>query len=263
MKKKLSTFLVLAVMFAFSNVIVSAHSSSQKGILMENYHTEKSKYYIGGEEVGWWLDEDNHPFTNIITYRFAPIDYYMTASDKQKVREGASRWSGTVSIYEVDTDGMGTVLTYTDANSSVVAQCANYKTDSNGHWGYFELRINKAKTQTEATYAHEFGHAIGLKDLYTSSNRNKLMYGVESRTVSNPTSIDKWGAKVITGQHTSHSWSYRYYDTVANGNRHVKYCTSCNGFAAIASCIYNANNVCKFCSVPKGATTSSIIPERE
>lgn len=90
--------------------------------------------------------------------------------------------------------------------------------------------MNRAKNVTSTTLAHEFGHAIGLNDLYDDQNVNKLMYGVSSRTVSSPTTSDKWGAKVITGVHTTHTWAYKYHSTTGTGqNRHVGYCTSCNG----------------------------------
>lgn len=259
MKKRIMSAMLVITMFLISwNTIVSAHSSSQEGILMKTYMPKYGGYYIGGEEVGWSIDEGNHPYTNIVTYRFAPIDYYLTDADKQKVRTGASKWSGTATISEVDGNGMGTVTTYNDANDSATAMCTNFNTDSNGHWGYFYLKINKAKTQTATTYAHEFGHALGLNDLYNSSNKNKLMYGQSDRTVSSPTSLDIWGAKVITGQHTSHTWKYKYYDTISSGNRHVKYCGSCNGYAQIANCSYNSSNVCRLCG--RGASTSSVIP---
>ena len=129
MKKRIMSAMLVITMFLISwNTIVSAHSSSQEGILMKTYMPKYGGYYIGGEEVGWSIDEGNHPYTNIVTYRFAPIDYYLTDADKQKVRTGASKWSGTATISEVDGNGMGTVTTYNDANDSATAMCTNFNT---------------------------------------------------------------------------------------------------------------------------------------
>lgn len=50
------------------------------------------------------------------------------------------------------------------------------------------------------TLGHEFGHGIGLLDLYSDSNANKLMYGYgnPSRTTTTPHSRDVDGAKEAT-----------------------------------------------------------------
>ena len=76
--------------------------------------------------------------------------------------------------------------------------------------------MNRAYTITPTTIAHEFGHAIGLRDLYSSTNANKLMYGFENRTPSGPTLLDKWGAWVITGAHYSHTFGFKYCGTYSS-----------------------------------------------
>ena len=101
----------------------------------------------------------------------------------------------------------------------------NSITDSAGHFTYWEILINRNYSISKVTMAHEFGDVIGLKDLYSTSNIDKLMYCNEIRTSSSPQKADKNGAKVITGVHSSHTWSsYKYYDSVKGANRHKREC---------------------------------------
>lgn len=119
--------------------------------------------------------------------------------------------------------------------------------------------MNRVYTQSSTILEHELGHVIGLNDLYESRNQNKLMYGYSNTSASSPTSLDIWGAKVITGVHSSHTWGYKYYDTNSTGNRHVNYCTQCNGLGLnVTQCVYNTNNVCKTCGTPKGTQPYSL-----
>ena len=259
--KLLTLWLIFTVFVLSVDTNVFAHSSSQEGILLKSYNTGKEQSYIGGEAVGWFIDEAYHTNGTTITYRFDSSDPYLTDTYKYYVRQGASKWSGIATISE-RSDGTGLVKTFYEPNTSTYAQCTAYITDNSGHFTYWEMQLNRTKTQNITICAHEFGHTIGLKDLYNEAlNKNKLMYGYNGRTVSSPTSSDIWGAKVISGQHTSHSWGYRFYDLTPSGNRHVKYCTSCNGMAVISSCTYNTNNICRICGTPKNQGTNSVIPE--
>lgn len=137
--------------------------------------------------------------------------------------------------------------------SGVLAACGNYVANSNGHLSSWNILINSSFPSSDfsgVTFAHEFGHAFGLKDLYDYSNRNKLMYGYEStRTATKPKACDLWGAKVITGNHTSHSWSYRYTSL----DRHQKYCTSCGGYKT-QGCTFNSSGNCTKCGHHQSAS---------
>lgn len=222
----------------------------------------------GGESVGWDINKYKHFYPDkkdnngALTYTYASD---MPQKYRSYIAAGASKWSSVVNIINSAT---GTVygeirLEDNGANSEIAA--FDGAIDSSGHltsWiitinSYYEDEINAR------TLAHEFGHAIGLKDLYKSSNANKIMYGYTSSswTATGVTSADRWGAKVITGQHTSHSMSYKYNKTDSAGNNyHVKYCTDCGGLASSAvKCTYNSNNRCKLCGTPKGAQTSSLV----
>ena len=123
----------------------------------------------------------------------------------------------------------------------------------------------KIATLTYSTIVHELGHAVGLTDLYTLNNSNKIMYYTNNgRTATDPHTQDKWGVKVITGYHTSHTWSYVFYLTNGGVNQHRRRCTSCKGikYNSVENCTYNASGVCTKCGTPQGNGNQSIdLPE--
>ena len=244
-----------------------AHSSSQEGILAKSYIEEYGGYYIGGEDVGWSIDEGLHTNGTTLTYSFSSTDTNLTSTYKSYVTSGASLWSGTVTmVNKTDGSGTGLIGTFENWNTSTVAVFCNHQTDSStGHLTYWQILMNRAYTQSAVVLAHELGHAIGLNDLYESKNSDKLMYGYTSGTATSPTASDKWGAKVITGVHTTHTWAYKYHSTTGTGqNRHVGYCTSCNGLSAtISDCVYNSRNICIYCNVPRGIQPWSIGHEHD
>lgn len=270
MKSKLMSRImvcIFAIIFACQlSMVTFAHPSSQEGILAKTYISDVysdlyGDYFIGGDSVGWSINENHHTNGTTLTYSFSTTDSYLTSTLKSYVTSGASKWSGTVSIVnKSDGSGTGEISTFYNAGTSVGAKFCDFLTDSSGHLTSWYIQMNRYYTQSAVTIAHEFGHAIGLNDLYGNISSNKLMYGFSGRTATSPTSADKWGAKVITGAHTSHTWGYKYYDTTSAGaNRHVKYCTQCNGLTTtIANCVYNTNNICKICGVAYGTSPSSV-----
>ena len=265
MKKKFiikSVLYILVVVFMLhTSPYVFAHSASQEGILAKSYHAQYGGYYIGGEDVGWSIDEGFHTNGTTLTYSFSSTDTYLTSAYKSYVTSGASMWSGTVNIInKTDGSGTGQIDTFYDSDTYIVAKFYDYYADSNtGHLISWKISMNRAYNQSAVVLAHELGHAIGLNDLYASKNSGKLMYGYTDTTATSPTTSDKWGAKVITGVHSSHTWGYKYYSTNSVANVHIKYCTTCNGRSLITEqCRYNANNVCIKCGTPKGAQPYSV-----
>lgn len=265
MKKKLifksALFILLMVIVFQTCPHAFAHPSSQEGILAKTYLAQYGDDYIGGEDVGWSIDENYHTNGTTLTYSFSSSDSYLTSTYKSYVTSGASKWSGTVTIInKTDGSGTGEISTYYDPDTYTVAKFCNYSANSSGHLISWQIKMNRAWTQSATILAHELGHAIGLNDLYASKNSGKLMYGYTSGTATGPTSSDKWGAKVITGAHTNHTWGYKYWDTDSFGNRHIKYCTSCNGLTAdIRQCTYGSDNHCTVC----GTNMFVPVPQKE
>lgn len=264
---------LLALQFG---TVAYAHPTSQEGILAKTYIDKLlgeyyGDYFIGGDDVGWRIMEQMHTNGTTLTYSFSTIDENLTPALKSYTRTGASRWSGTVTITEkTDGSGRGEIYTYrkTDVNAVANFVVPDEDTiDAYGHTSSWKIWINLKYEDSvgASTMAHEFGHAIGLTDLYGAQSRNKLMYGTSARTTNYPTELDKWGAKVITGVHTTHTWGYKYYGASSTGgNSHIKYCTQCNGLTnSVYNCTYNSQNVCTACGIPYGANISSIGQETQ
>lgn len=255
-EKKYIIFALFIGILLTSSISVFAHSLSQSGILARYYLNSfsYSGYYIGGEEIGWGIDERNHSGGTKITYEFDETDPLLTDEYKDLVRQGASMWSGVVSIEESSNSAVGIITTVNEPGEDFIAQFTDYSSDSSGHLEGWAIEINRAKVQSAKVFAHEFGHVIGLVDLYDDSNDNKLMYMAPVQSsATGPTTQDIWGARVITGQHDSHSWNYAYYMTNSTGNTHIGTCTACGGKAAyFEQCTYNSNNVCTKCGIPYG-----------
>jgi len=231
--------------------IIDAHTTSQSTVLDGYTYTDSSGgtyYYLGGEPVGWSIDEGYHTNGTIVTYSFDDSDAYLTSSLKNTFINGASLWSGVVSFVN-STSGTGIVSTVYNS-SSVIASFENYSADSNGHLTHWSIKLNRYYTQTPRIIAHELGHVIGLNDLYSTFNSDKLMFGFSSGSATAPTLQDIWGAKVILGIHTSHSWDYRYSYTDSSGVKyHVNYCTDCAGIGLMVNRCVFIGDTCRICGV--------------
>ncbi len=242
-----SGFLTVLILFS---VTASAHTYSQAGILEGEYIPKYDGYHIGGESIGWSIDETLHIGTTSLQYKFtSEAGYTVAASVKTLVRSAASMWSEVANITE-STSAIGTIFQYNNSYDGAAAYTELVASASNGHLTSWSMYINVADTPTTQTAAHEFGHVIGLNDLYANHNGNKLMYHTTASTATSPTSADLWGAKVILGIHTTHSFDeYRYWGKDTNGNHyHVQYCSDCNGNRATrARCFFSTTDPMKRC----------------
>lgn len=248
------TYIIILMVFVIQNSPYAlAHSSSQDGILSKTYISQYQGYYIGGEDVGWSIDEEHHTNGTTIAFAFMDWDRNLTDAHRSYTIAGASLWGGTITITNV-TDGSdtGLICTFNSPNTGIIAKTNRSVVDSSGHLINWEIQLNRSYTQSARVLAHEFGHVIGLNDLYESRNSGKLMYGYATGSATGPTSSDRWGAKVITGVHVQHTWGYKYWETNSMGNAHIKYCTSCSGLTGdVRQCTYGSDNHCTVCGANK------------
>lgn len=228
MLKKASIFVIILCLTVYLvSGSVSAHTTSQEGIIDMNYIEAYDGYYVGGEDMGWSIDEDFHAGTTTIAYRvYSETGAVLSPLFCLKISQGAALWNPTVNI-TTDTGNattVGDIYIYDILETDTVARFTNYFADANGHLTEWEIQINNLYYNefTPDVIAHELGHVIGLNDLYDISNVNKLMYGFVSGTATAPTTSDIWGAKVITGQHSTHTWTSDPY--------RVHTCTDCGGY---------------------------------
>jgi len=230
----------IALILSFSLIPTSsAHVIKQGGTV------------IWGENSGWIVDEDNHTNSTTVLYKFDETDPYVNSatggnySYRGYAVLGAARWTNNT-IYTVSqsSSAVGVVGTFNNVSpDAFIAWFHSFDSNILGHLTEWEISMNRAKmpndiTKAGAVMAHEFGHAFGLRDLYETRNRDKLMYGHESRTATIPQTADLQGMSVIMGQHgipilAPHNFNrfiYNpyYYPTLPNTHHVVRY-SDCNG----------------------------------
>jgi hypothetical protein len=157
MKKSIMRIVFLCLLLAIPSVSF-AHSPS-----------------TGGESSKWSVDAYNHAGTTGVSYSFGSV----SSSHKTTTDTGAGRWDiAAVHFGWNAVGGTGTITEYSDSNSSTLAAFYNYTSNSSGHLTKWYIKINNpvfdgySATIRNATMAHEFGHAVGLNDLYSSSNKD-------------------------------------------------------------------------------------------
>ncbi len=228
MSKKVWVFtIIVCIVFQLIPVSSSAHTTSQEGIIKDHFIKEYGGWYIGGEDIGWSIDEDLHAGTTTIAYQLhSDTGATLPVAFCLRISQAAELWSPTVNITTNagTSNTVGNVYLYAISGTDIVASFTNYSANSNGHLTSWDIQINNFYYDefTSITIAHEFGHVIGLNDLYDGSNINKLMYSTEAGTATAPTTADIWGAKIITGQHSVHTWTNDPYT--------VHTCTDCGGY---------------------------------
>ncbi|WP_152024031.1 hypothetical protein [Shouchella clausii] len=181
------TILLILCMTIFNNTTASAHSPSAC----------KS----GGEGSGWKVNCSNGPPGHLgqqsTTYAYASG---LAQQYKNITSTGATRWnnSGIVRIsYSASSNNY--IHQYSNTNTNTVAYATaqtfnNHKSRWNIYYNHSKMN-GRSAAANNTTATHELGHSIGLGDLTNSSNRNKLMYGTETRTVTTHQAADRTGAR--------------------------------------------------------------------
>ena len=164
MKRFVAFLLIFSILLAFPQTAFA--------------HSVYGSTYTRSELSGWMVNESPHINSQTIYYGFA--DASITEAMKNATQLGASYWSPNVNFVRADTtyasktyrvEFKAVNLTDNSANASTVAE----NTDSSGHASKWRITINTAKEYSAKIAAHEFGHVLGLADLYKAGNKNKLM----------------------------------------------------------------------------------------
>lgn len=157
---------------------------------------------VYGSEAKGYLVSANQLRKNTVTFD----DSKLNATYKGYTNSAVARWKATnVITFKRDKSSRNKVLTYSAPNSGATAYTKSIFSTVDGRIVEFSVNYNKAymnkksAKQNRGTATHEFGHTMGLMDLYNTSNRSKnIMYGVSDRTVYVPSSNDIKGAKYAT-----------------------------------------------------------------
>lgn len=154
----------------------------------------------GSEAKGYMVDSEQLREKKA-TFNTSALD----AEYKSYVTGGAKLWNDTgVVTFKQSKNSPNRMYTYNDKNTNVAGLCARTGVSANGKILVFEIRLNKyhfkkmGKKLNKALVAHEFGHALGLEDLYNDCNRGQIMNGSSRRTAIKPSAKDIKGAKYAT-----------------------------------------------------------------
>lgn len=165
------------------------------------------------EANGWGITENQHFGTGTPTFAYYfSFEGSITEKQKEYIRNGANKWGTRINATEVDSIDSESVshvkwTTFTSQKEVVASTTPLFAANSAGHIKQWKMAINLtyASSFNTRTAAHEFGHVVGLNDLYNVTNANKLMYGSQTGSASAPQSADIMGYNVITGKHSDHS----------------------------------------------------------
>lgn len=219
--------------------------------------------YTKSELSGWIIDEQKHIGTSTFYYGFN--DPNLSSTLKSRTETGASYWSTVANIIRDDASYFNRTnyvefvgKQYSDPGVYAATDAIEYA--ANGHWNMWQIRINTLSAYEETAAAHEFGHVLGLVDLYNSGNSDKLMYYDMVDFNRRPQAADKNGVRVITGKHTSHSLGSTYYRIHEDPDRayHRRFCVTCN--IILDTACYPKTGKCNTCGFSHtGSSVNSLI----
>jgi len=216
-------------------------------------HPELTNILYSESETGWVIKESSisgaHSANANITYSFDDSTF-TTVTDafgnvasylKTDFKNGASLWTTSVpelTITEISSGGVFNVYTEYKSLDTCVASVSSFGSyaivDGNSnhmHYTGADIFLNTARmpmgsTNNVPVVTHEFGHAIGLKDIYT--RKDIIMYGYSPNPITSPQSYDINGARVILGLHSNND--HVYITTYKSFSEHEKVCNICDGY---------------------------------
>lgn len=257
--KRLYKMCICVLLVIVLSIQVAAHSSTQRYAI----DSENPPSKVGTEEIGWSIDETCHTNGSSSTYYFRTGTFELSDVLKNVFRSAASMWSSIVTFTESSSQG-GEITAVSNAIYRAAAEFVPISIDSSGHITNWTIQINTHWYDTGedtisqySTYmAHELGHVIGLNDLSSSANYNKIMCGsADDITATTPRTADLNGARVITGAHSTHTWS----KTTAKHS-----CSGCGGYGTHSPdnsrCTYTSNGASThtvYCSICNYTFTES------
>lgn len=132
-------------------------------------------------------------------------DSKLNSTYKKYTSYAASTWKNSgVVTFKRASSSPNKVTTYKNANTTTTAYCTSWFDTEKGRISKFAVKLNTAimkdypASKCKGVVAHEFGHSLGLLDLYNDYNKSQLMYGIDSRTTIKPSSKDIKGGKYAT-----------------------------------------------------------------
>lgn len=227
MKRRASYLTVISfcLCILLSTQPLFAHTTSQSSLFESTYVESLEVYCLGTEEIGWILNEHCHIGSGTeFHFRITNdegLDVLTTL--QEEIIYGAELWAPYVQITTNTTSDNHIYLT-SSLSMNYLALFICYNDNTYGHHANWDILLNTKQQGNldRSAIAHELGHAIGLSDLSESINSDKLMYLSNYCTATAPTTSDIWGAKIITGQHSTHTWASDPYT--------VHTCTDCGGY---------------------------------
>lgn len=209
-----------------------AHEASQEGIL-DSYMGPYDRPVIGSESIGWAIDESRHLGTTELVYYFDMESDY-TWRIVEAFEQGLQLWLDAcpwLSATEITSEeaasydgpvgeiSVGMLGEHIFDIPDIIA-VMNGPADDDGHytsWSiYVDFNESNLSQFNDQVAAHEIGHVLGLTDLESLDNTERIMYyyapgfaGFDDDGMAVLSQGEINGYSVISGQHVNHQFVSR------------------------------------------------------